>query len=250
MRSAYIPIAPYYDELTRDVPYSAFADFYEQIFKKYELNPQMILDLACGTGTLTCLLGERGYEMIGTDASEEMLSQAMEKAYSSECVVMPMFLNQSMEELDLYGTVNAAICSLDGINYLPPEALPEVFHKLRLFVEPGGLFIFDINTPLKLQKQDGEIFLDETDDVYCVWRAEFSEEDKSCFYGIDLFLKRGSTWVRRQEEHIEYAHTPEFLLDELKRNGFGEFSVFGELTMSEPAEDEKRIFIAAKRLED
>jgi ubiquinone/menaquinone biosynthesis C-methylase UbiE len=246
----YVPLAPFYDELTRDVPYGSFADFYEEIFKKYSKKPEMILDLACGTGTLTCILAQRGYEMIGTDSSEEMLSQAMEKAYELENAITPMFLNQSMEELDLYGTVSAAVCSLDGINYVPSDALPNIFHRLKLFIEPGGLFIFDINTPEKLKGQDGEMYIDETDDVYCVWRAEFSEDDNACVYGMDLFLRHGEVWVRRQEEHVEYAHTVELLTKYLENAGFGEISVFGELKLTEPEEHENRIFIAAKRLED
>jgi len=246
--SAYIPLAASYDELTQDVPYEAFADFYEEIFSRYGKTPQMLLDLACGTGTLTCILANRGYEMIGTDASGEMLSQAMEKASELEERKRPMLLCQSMEELDLYGTVSAAVCSLDGFNYLPPEALPEVLRRLRLFIEPDGLLIFDVNTPEKLIGLDGEVFIDETDDVFCVWRAEYDHDENACVYGMDIFTLDGDSWQRSQEEHVEYAHTREFLTDALHSAGFGEISVFAELLMEEPRDGENRIFFAAKRL--
>jgi SAM-dependent methyltransferase len=247
--SAYISLAPYYDELTEDVPYSSFADFYEVIFKKYELRPQMILDLACGTGTLTYELARRGYEMIGVDLSEDMLSEAAKKAASESFRVAPMFLCQSMEELDLYGTVSAAVCSLDGIDYVPPESLSEVFHRLHLFVEPGGIIVFDVNTPEKLRSLDGEVFLDETEDVYCVWRAEFDEELGACVYGMDIFAHQGGDmWLRGEEEHIEYAHSAKLLCDKLTEQGFGDILIFGELEDRPPEPDEQRIFIAARRL--
>ncbi len=250
MSDQYISIAPYYDELTRDVPYSVFADFYEDIFKKYHISPRIILDLACGTGTLTCLMAERGYEMIGADVSEDMLAVAVEKAGERKFPVMPMFLNQSMDGLDLYGTVDACVCSLDGINYIPPDILPEVFHRLRLFIAPGGVFVFDINSPFKLKNLDGQIFLDETDDVFCVWRSDFSNEKNCCFYGFDIFFREEDKWVRGQEEHTEYAHSAVFLTELLKKNGFTDISIYGELTLSEPKETEDRIFIAARRVED
>ena len=166
MTASYGPLAAWYDALTRDVDYAAFADFYERQFQSAGGEMRTLLDLCCGTGTLTCLLAERGYEMIAADASYDMLMQAREKAAAlpSECVP-PLLLCQSAEELDLYGTVDAAVCSLDGFDYLPPEHLPEVLHRLHLFIRPGGLLIFDIRTPASFAALDGEVFLDETEDV-------------------------------------------------------------------------------------
>ena len=245
--SAYIPLAPMYDSLTRDVPYGAFADFYELLFKKYGVSPKLVLDLACGTGTLTCLLAGRGYEMIGVDGSEEMLSQAAQKAREM-AEPKPIFLCQDMGELDLYGTVEAAVCSLDGINYLPPEELDTVFERLRLFIEPGGMLIFDVNTPEKLRNLDGQVFLDEGEDVYCVWRAGFYEEDNACVYGIDLFTRvREDLWLRSQEEHVEYAHSVELLREALLRHSFEDISIYGELEDRPPEKGEQRIFFAALR---
>lgn len=246
--SEYISLAPHYDALTKDVPYERFAEFYGEIFRKYGVSPRLMLDLACGTGTLTLLLAKKGYEMIGTDASDEMLSAAAEKALEAELPVRPIFLRQTMEELDLFGTVSAAVCSLDGINYVPPFLLDTVFERLHLFIEPGGVFIFDINTPEKLKAQDGEMYIDETEDVYCVWRTEFDEEENACRYGMDIFTRDGQVWQRGFEEHTEYAHGIEYLKERLEAGGFGEISVFGELSLRPPKTGEDRVFIAARRL--
>ena len=143
--SSYVSLAKYYDNLTTDVPYGTFADFYEQIFKRFDLKPVTILDMACGTGTLTRILCERGYDMIASDGSPDMLMSAMEKL--SDLESMPLLLCQNMNELDLYGTVDSIICSLDVINYVEKDVLPEVLRRVMLFLEPGGIFIFDINTP-------------------------------------------------------------------------------------------------------
>lgn len=243
---AYVSLAPYYDELTGDVPYGSFADFYEAVFRMYGASPKLLLDLACGTGTLTAELTRRGYELIAADVSPDMLSIAREKAAGLE--PEPVFLNQSMEELDLYGTVDAAVCSLDGVNYLPPESLGGVFERLRLFVAPGGLFIFDVNTPEKLRSLDGQVFLDEREDVYCVWRAELTDEPRALVYGMDVFAKRpDGTYDRGWEEHVEYIHTVEELKRELSAHGFEDIRVFGELRLEPPEENEQRIFIAARR---
>ena len=246
--SNYISLARYYDSLTEDVDYCTFADYYEKIFQKYDVKPELILDVACGTGTLTTILAGRGYEMIGTDVSEEMLAVAVDKAKASKIAPEPVYICQAMDELDLYGTVSAAICSLDGINYVDNEVIDELFRRLHLFIEPGGVFIFDINSPSKLYGLDGEMFIDETDDVYCVWRAEFDEEENACCYGMDIFARAEDKWERYFEEHIEYVHEPEKLVEKLKKAGFGEISVFGEFSFDQPSEDEERIFITARRM--
>jgi len=246
--SSYTSLAPYYDLLTRDVPYGAFLAQYEQIFRRYGVAPALVLDLACGTGTLTCLMAEHGYEMIGTDASEDMLAEAAAKAGALTQEPRPLFIRQAMDELDLYGTVGAAVCSLDGINYARPDALDEIFRRLRLFIEPTGVLIFDILPPARLRERDGQVFVDETEDVYCVWRAEYDGEEDACRYGMDIFAEQNGLWSRSFEEHIEYAHAPETLIRKLTAAGFGEITLYGAFTPDPPAGDEERIFIAARRL--
>ncbi len=243
--NAYASLARYYDSLTTDVPYGAFVDFYETIFRQYAVKPNLLLDLACGTGTLTGKLCERGYDVIAVDASPEMLSEAQRKLAVLE--KMPLLLCQSMEELDLYGTVEAAICSLDGINYVDSETLDEVFHRVHLFTEPGGVFIFDINTPEKLRGLDGEVFVDENENVFCVWRAELTDNKNACFYGMDIFRKCKNMWQRSKEEHIEYIHEPEMLRKKLEKNGFCDINIYGELKLSPPECGEQRVFIACRR---
>jgi len=245
--SSYFSLAPLYDDLTADVDYDAFADFYEKLFRENGAEVKSVLDLACGTGTLTCKMAERGYDMIGTDMSEEMLSVAMEKIELGNFEIKPMLLNQPMEELDLYGTVDAVVCSLDGINYVVPECLPEVFRRIWLFTEPGGIVIFDINSPYKLKNLDGEVCIDETEDIYCVWRTEFDEEENACFYGMDIFVREDDTWERSFEEHIEYVYEPNDIVNLLYRSGFEDVRQYGELTLEEPCATENRIFFSCRK---
>jgi len=242
---AYITLASSYDGLTRDVDYAAFADLYERLIAGDGRRPSLVLDLACGTGTLTCLFSARGYEMIGVDASPDMLTEAREKADKLPSgTVRPLFLCQRMQELDLYGTVSAAVCSLDGLDYVPPEDLREVFRRLGLFIEPGGVFAFDVNKPEKLRALDGEVFLDETDDAYCVWRAEWDEGLAACRYGLDLFTREGELWERGFEEHIEYAHTPETLTAALREAGFSDIRLLDGADTE--TRDAGRLFMTAK----
>ena len=233
--SCYAPLARWYDRLTGDVPYGDFADFDEALFRADGGEFRLLLDLCCGTGTLTWLMAARGYEMIGCDRSVDMLMQAQGKAV--EGVMPPLFLCQSAEELDLYGTVDAALCSLDALNYLEPGLLPEVFRRLHLFVRPGGLLIFDLRTPQFLRSLDGEVFVDETEDLLCLWRADYDEENRALVYGMDLFTPREG------EEHVEYAHEPEALRALLEGAGFSDVS----LRRDGPQGDQGRLWITAKR---
>lgn len=239
--NAYGPLAFWYDRLTLDIPYEAFVDFYEKEFSADGGEFKILLDLCCGTGTLTWLLAERGYEMIAADASPDMLMQAASKA--AEVSVPPLFLCQDASALDLYGTVDAAVCSLDGMNYIPESELPEVFHRLHLFVRPGGLLIFDIKTPEWFKSVDGSVSVDETEDMLCLWRAEFDTEENAICYGMDIFSKSGSLWRRDSEEHIEYAHSPERLAELLEIAGFENV----RLCCDCPQSDGGRLFITAKR---
>lgn len=244
--SAYQVLARVYDRLTEDVDYAAFADFVELQFKRCGRPVRTVLDLACGTGSLACLLAERGYEVIGADASEDMLAVAEEKGRRADGI-RPVFLHQSMEKLDLYGTVDACVCCLDSVNYVPPAALAAGFERVRLFVEPGGLFLFDVRPPHLFEEMDGQIFLDEREDLFCTWRASYSRRRRQCAFGLDLFLKSGESWTRSREEHVEYAYTMEELETLLQEGGFSSIRRYGNLKLRPPRPDEDRIFFAAKR---
>ena len=239
--SCYNYLAPWYDSLTGDVPYGEFADFYESEFRRDGGEFKLLLDLCCGTGNLTWEMAARGYEMIAVDSSVDMLMQAQGKALPAE--TPPLFLCQDAARLDLYGTVDAAVCTLDGMNYIPPDALHEVFRRLHLFVRPGGLLIFDIRTPEFLRSLDGSVFVDETDDVLCLWRADYDEELAAIVYGMDIFSRRKSLWEREREEHIEYAHAPETLKALLEDAGFTDV----QFRRDAPQGDAGRLFIVTKR---
>ncbi len=247
--SSYGFLAGCYDQLTYDVNYTAWADYVEKQFSRHGLPGRTVLDLACGTGSLTWELASRGYEMIGVDRSPEMLAQAAEKERKS-AAVSPMFLCQSMERLDLYGTIDACVCCLDSVNYVTnPKTLCRAFRRVHLFLMPGGLFLFDVNTPEKLQGLDGQVFLDETEDAYCVWRTEYSKRSRLCSYYMDIFQldKASGQWTRGEELHQERAYTAEELTAFLHQAGFRDIRTYGNLKLRSPHPGEERIFFVARK---
>ena len=242
MSQCYGPLAARYDALTGDVPYEALETWYETAFAHSGRAVHTVLDLCCGTGTLSLLLAEHGYEMICVDASAEMLSVFQQKLYElPEGVVAPMLLCQRAEELDLYDTVDAAVCSLDGVNYMRPETLPEVFRRLHLFLSPGGTLCFDFLSPGHMRSLDGQCFVDEEDDTLCLWRSEVVENELR--YGMDIFEREGALWRRSGEEHVEYAHEPDTLASWLAEEGFTDISV----SEDGPIDGGGRVYFKAKR---
>ena len=247
--SSYSFLAGCYDQLTYDVDYAAWADYIEKHFQKRPLPGRTVLDLACGTGSLTWELALRGYELIGVDQSLEMLAEAAEKNRGVS-PIEPIFLCQPMEKLDLYGTIDACVCCLDSVNYVTrPQKLQKAFERVHLFLMPGGLFLFDVNTPEKLAGLDGQVFLDETEDAYCVWRAEFSRRSHICSYFMDIFRLDQATgqWERGEELHQERAYGLEELAAMLERAGFRDIKTFGGLTMRPPKAGEPRVFFTARK---
>ena len=245
--SAYEALAASYDALTYDIPYEKILQFWETLLKRYRLRPETVLDLACGTGSLSVLLAEHGYRVIGVDLSEEMLAVADEKC-SHLAENRPFFVCQPMQRLRLPEQVDSVICALDSLNYVTrPVDVQKTFRRVQEALTPGGLFLFDINTPYKLEGLAGQTFLDETEDTYCVWRTEFDPKKRLCYYGMDLFQRSGKVWERSFEEHIEYAYTAEELTDWLREAGFTKIDVFGNRKCRAPKEDELRDYIAARK---
>lgn len=243
----YEALAGCYDAMTEDVNYPAWADFLEKIFARQPRPVHTVLDLACGTGTMSFLLAQRGYEMIGVDFSPEMLAIAAEKTLEGEGEP-PIFLCQSMEELDLYGTVDACVCLLDSVNHVTrADKLQKAFQRVWLFLEPGGIFLFDVHTPEHLQGLDGEIFLDETEDAYCVWRTDYDPRRQICTYGMDVFCREGAYWRREEEVHEERAYTQEALSEYLTKAGFVDIRQYGERKLRRPQPGEARIFFTARK---
>ena len=243
---AYHALAASYDRLTNDVDYEATVDFYMQILAKEGVKPRTVVDLACGTGSVTEILARRGYPVIGVDMSEEMLTVATMKTIELE--PRPMFSCQLLQELRLPKAVDMAVCALDSLDYiLDPDDCKEAIRRAYKALNPGGIFIFDVNTPEKLRAMDGQVFLDEDDDVYCVWRGEFDEQTNICSYGMDLFQRHGAAWERSFEEHREYAYSREQLTDYLKAAGFTGIQVYGDREFRDPFPGEQRIYFKARK---
>lgn len=242
MNVCYGPLAAQYDALTGDVPYEELTDWYETAFASRGRAVRTVLDLCCGTGTVSLLLAQRGYELISADASAEMLSVFQQKLWElPEGTVRPMLLCQRAEELDLYDTVDAAVCSLDSMNYLPPEILPEVFRRLHLFISPDGTLCFDYLAPSHMRSLNGQTFVDEKDGLLCLWRA--AVEENELHYGMDIFRERkNGLWEREQEEHTEYIHEPERLKELLTEAGFGDIEFCG----SGPQNGQGRRFVVCR----
>ena len=243
---AYEALAASYDRLTNDVPYEAVLAFYHEILDRYGCKPASAVDLACGTGTMAILLAREGLSVLGVDQSEEMLTQAADKAAGMENP--PWFVRQRMEKLRLPQPVDLVVCCLDGVNYVTePAALREAFTRVCKALNPSGLFIFDINSEAKLRGLDGQIFLDEDEQVFCLWRAEFDEDTRLCSYGMDIFQKQGKLWQRSREEHLEYAYRTEELTQWLREAGFTRVELFADRKLEAPAPDEQRVFIATQK---
>ena len=243
---AYHNLAQSYDRLTNDVDYPATVAFYFELLKREKLEPRTAVDLACGTGSVTLLLAEKGLQVTGVDMSEEMLCVAAQKAENAKN--RPMFVCQKLQQLHLPKGVDLAVCALDSLDYITnPADCKEAIRRVYKALNPGGCFIFDVNTPEKLQAMDGQVFLDEDEDVYCVWRGEFDGETNICTYWMDLFQMCGSAWQRSYEEHREYAYSAEQLIAYLKAAGFTAIEVFGDRCLTAPQEGEQRIYLKARK---
>ncbi|WP_298028535.1 class I SAM-dependent methyltransferase [uncultured Dysosmobacter sp.] len=246
--SSYDALASSYDGLMADGSYRKRAAFLERLFQKSAIPVRTVLDLACGTGTIACLLAARGYEVTATDGSEEMLTQAMRKAAALPGRP-PLFVHQAMPRLRLPEPVDAAVSTLDSLNYLTRERdIQETFRRVFRWLKPGGLFVFDVNSPYKLRRMDGQMYMDETKDSFCVWRTFFSEKSQICTYQVDLFRQQvDGAWERDFEEHRERAWSEEQLRTFLAGAGFARITVRGDMTRRPPRKDEDRWIVTAVR---
>ena len=244
--NAYNALASSYDRLTNDVDYQAVIDFAHEILKQEGIEPRTVADLACGTGSTTRILAQMGYRVTAVDLSEDMLTEAMDKCSNLEN--LPAFVHQALQALHLPRAVDLAVCFLDSLDYiLNPEDCAEAIRRVYKHLNPGGVFIFDVNTPEKLRAMDGQVFLDEDDDVYCVWRGEFDEETNICSYGMDLFQRQGACWHRTFEEHQEYAYSIEQLTAFLQQAGFTSIRVYADREFCAPRPGEQRVYFKARK---
>lgn len=240
MTRDYETLASCYDGLMTGGEYRRRAAFLVRRLKRSPIPVETVLDLGCGTGTIACLLAEQGFQVLAADESEDMLAQAAVKAESLERP--PLFLRQSMPRLRLAEPVDAVVSTIDSLNYLTRERdLRETFRRVRRWLKPGGLFLFDVNTPDKLRRMDRQVYLDETEDSFCAWRTFFSERTGICTYQVDLFRRLpGGDWERSFEEHRERAWSEETLRNCLMEAGFSSVRLTGDLSERPPEVGEDR----------
>lgn len=244
---SYSIFANYYDRLTDNVGYPVRADYLAGLLARFGLHRGILLDLACGTGSLSVALAKRGFEVIGVDASPEMLSIAAEKNAAAQTEIL--FLCQKMQRLDLYGTIDAAVCTLDSLNHLVrPQEVQETLRRVSLFLNPGGIFLFDVNTPYKHQFVLGEnTFVYDLDDVYCVWQNEFIPLTCTTAISLDFFIREGETYVRRRESFLERAYTRQEWRGWLQEAGFELLAEYQDMTEQAPNEETQRILYIVRK---
>ncbi len=245
MTDAYTVLARCYDRLTADVDYEKWADYVERHFKRQRRPVHSVVELGCGTGSLTELLARRGYRMIGVDLSPDMLSLADQKCEGLDVLL----LCQDMSRLALLEPADAVISCLDSLNYVTrPAAVKRTFQRVYKALASGGLFLFDVKTPLALKSADGQVCLDEDDNLFCVWRGEYSPKRRICGYGLDLFVREeDGGWSRGGEYHEEFAYTMDELAGFLEEAGFRQIKRYGDKTMSAPREGAERVFFTARK---
>ena len=240
-------LASVYDKF-QEIDYKRFIAFYEEIFKKYNIEPRLILDLGCGTGNITIPMAEKGYDMIGIDLSVEMLEIAAEKARKADKDIL--FLNQDMSDFELYGTVDAMVCALDGVNYLTEDGqLSDMLSKLHYYLNPGGILIFDINTEYKFRNiLDGSTFVYDDNDAYCVWNSEFDQEEGICYFDLNIFTQNpDGTYTRRDEFQEERAYSVEDVKKTVEECNLELLGVYDNLSFNPLTDQSERLFFVVRR---
>ena len=239
-----------YDILTENVEYEKIAHKIRSLLHKNGVYGGLLLDLGCGTGTLSFLLENKGYDVIGVDASEDMLIVANEKKYEENSNTM--FLCQKAEELDLFGTIDCAVSVLDTINHIDTlEKVQKSFEKVSLFMNMDGIFIFDMNTPYKHEKILGNnTFIYDMDEVYCAWQNSFDKENATTNIDLDFFIKNedDDCYERYSESFCEYAYEPQDVLNILKKCGFEILSTFDDYSDNLTNNETERIVVVAKKI--
>ncbi len=246
--AGYGDFAYYYDLLTENVDYESRCNYIHSLLAENGIGKGILLDLACGTGTVSLLMSEKGYDVIGVDASEDMLSQAQEKKMETESDVI--FLCQKMEELDLFGTINGAVCTLDSINHVTDaDTVREIFRRVSLFMEDKGIFIFDVNTPYKHREILGNnTFVYDMDDVYCVWQNS-TDESLLTTINLDIFEKD-------EEDDVYYKYTEQFFekgyeLSDIEKwvteYKFEVIGIYEEMTKNSVSADTQRAVFVLKK---
>lgn len=240
--------AEYYDCLTQDVDYKKKTAYLLKLFKKYDKKPTLLLDLACGTGGFSNCFAKEGIEVIGADMSEEMLGLARENSAQQGLDVL--YLCQKAEELDLYGTVDGAVCCLDSLNHITDyKNFCKAIEKVSLFLEKDCLFIFDLNTEYKHKEILGDnVFVIENGDVYCVWANEYKPKALSVDISLDFFVKDGESYFRESEQFSEKAYTNEQVKTACENAGLEILEIFDDYTLKPLNDKSQRAVVVARKV--
>lgn len=243
----YSRFAGVYDALMENADYSARTTYLLRLFNKFGAMPTLLLDAACGTGSFSNLFAKAGIEVIGTDISEDMLCIAREK--SAEEGLDVLYLCQDLKNLDLYGTVDGAICCLDSLNHITEHSsLAEALSKISLFLEDGKLFIFDVNTIYKHQAVLGNnTFAFEENGIYCVWQNHYREKNHLVDIELDFFVEEDGVYIRSSEKFSERAYTQDELAELLAKAGFQIEAIYGDMTEKPPADDCERVIYVCRK---
>lgn len=245
MTEMYGKFAEIYDKLTFDVDYTEAAERVKTIFAEQTEKPELVLELACGTGSLTKLLSESGYDMIGVDASDAMLNVARQKCPSA------LLLQQDMREFELYGTVDAIVCMLDSVNYLTEDGdLDRLFHLCNNYLNPNGLLLFDINTEYKFRHVlANRTYSYETEDIFYVWENDYDEAEGLCDFYLTFFCeKQDGSYERFDEVHTERCYGRTETEQALIRNGFAVEGCFDGYRASAATENSERILYVCRNV--
>ncbi len=243
----YTAFAAYYDRCMEEIPYEEWSRLLIGLLQKDGIRDGLILELGCGTGTMTELLAEAGYDMIGVDASGDMLSAAMEKQARSGSSIL--YLQQDMREFELYGTVRAVVSICDTMNYLlTEEDLLQVFRLVNNYLDPGGLFLFDLKTMHHFRDVVGEqSFVQNEEDACVIWENYYYEDEQVNEYAVTMFAKTESgSYERIQELHYQRPYSIEQIRRLLIQAGLEPLAVYGESGDCPPDEDSCRIYVLAR----
>lgn len=244
---AYTSFARVYDTFMDNIPYKEWSEYLVSLLREYGIDEGLILDLGCGTGTMTERLADAGYDMIGADNSEEMLEIAMEKRVISGHDIL--YLLQDMREFELYGTVKAVVSVCDSLNYITDEEdLLQVFRLVNNYLDPEGIFIFDFNTQYKYKEILGDRTIAESrEECSFIWDNYYYEEERINEYELSLFIKEESGLYRKYEEtHYQRAYTLDEMKKIIERSGMEYIASYDAFTKEAPAETSERICVIAR----
>ncbi len=244
---AYTNFAKVYDTFMDNIPYEEWGKYLTGLLEEYGVKEGLVLELGCGTGSMTEILAGKGYDMIGADNSEEMLEIAIEKRESSGHDIL--YLLQDMREFELYGTVRAVVSVCDSVNYVTEEEeLIEVFRLVNNYLDPKGVFIFDFNTKYKYQNVLGDrTIAEKRDECSFIWDNYYYEEEEINEYELTLFIQEKENLYRKFEEvHYQRAYTLEQMLRLVKESGLEFVTAYDAFTRKQPTDTSERIYMIAR----